>query len=427
MKVFPHVLKLCCALLLFCALGQSLHAYSVLTHEALIDAAWASHVRPALLRKYPQATPDELREARAYLYGGAIIQDLGYYPFGNKFFSDLTHYVRGGDFVIALLDEAQNLNEYAFALGALEHYAGDNNGHPIAVNPAVALVYPKLQAKYGKVVSYENDPTAHVRMEFGFDVLQVAKGRYLPQAYHDFIGFKVSKPVLERAFQKTYSIELKDVFASVDLALGTYRRSVSSIIPQLTKVAWAMKRAEIEKLTPGITREKFVYQLSRADYEKEWGREYQKPGFFAKTFALFLRIVPKVGPFKALAFRPPSHEAEKLFIASFDASLNQYQELLEQERMGKLELPNRNLDTGLPLKAGSYHLADETYAKLVHKLADNKFEGLNSALRANILAYFGEGNVSPSLSRKDKWQVTQRELKMLEDANKVGQKNALMN
>lgn len=427
MKVFPHVLKLCCAWLLFCTLSQSSRAYSVLTHEALIDAAWESHVRPALLRKYPQATPDELREARAYLYGGAIIQDLGYYPFGNKFFSDLTHYVRGGDFVIALLQEAQNLNEYAFALGALEHYAGDNNGHPIAVNRAVALVYPKLRAKYGRVVPYEDDPTAHVRMEFGFDVLQVAKGRYLPESYHDFIGFKVSKPVLERAFQKTYSIELKDVFASVDLALGTYRRSVSSIIPELTKVAWAMKKDEIEKLTPGISREKFVYSLSRANYEKEWGREYQKPGIFAKTFALFLRIVPKVGPFKALAFRPPSPEAEKLFAESFDASLDQYRQLLEQERAGQLELPNRNLDTGLPLKAGNYYLADKAYAKLLHKLADNKFKGASPALRANILAYFGEGNISPNLAHKNEWQVTQQELKLLKDSTKVDQKNALMN
>src|ERR1700719_2834251 len=78
-------------------------AYSVLTHEAIIDAAWDNEIQPSLLKRFPNATPEDLMEARAYAYGGSTIQDLGYYPFGNRAFSDLVHYVRSGDFIISLI------------------------------------------------------------------------------------------------------------------------------------------------------------------------------------------------------------------------------------------------------------------------------------------------------------------------------------
>jgi hypothetical protein len=188
--------------------------YSVLTHEAIIDAAWKESIMPVLLKRFPNATPEELLRAHAYAYGGAIIQDMGYYPFGNSFFSDLTHYVRTGDFVLALIEESRDLNEYAFALGALAHYAADTSGHPIATNRAVAMMYPQLAKKYGPVVTYEEKPSAHMKVEFGFDVDQVAKGNYAPKAYHDFIGFEVSKPVLERAFAKILSRYVEHLFSS---------------------------------------------------------------------------------------------------------------------------------------------------------------------------------------------------------------------
>ena len=184
-------------------------AYSVLTHEAIIDSSWPKDLRPLLLKRFPNATDDQLREAHAYAYGGAIIQDMGYYPFGSKLFSDLVHYTRSGDFVIALVKDAQEedpkdpqaLNDYAFALGALAHYAADNQGHPVAVNRTVPLVYPKLKAKFGPEITYEDNPSAHLKTEFGFDVIEVARGQYANDAYHDFIGFKVAKPLLERAFE----------------------------------------------------------------------------------------------------------------------------------------------------------------------------------------------------------------------------------
>ncbi|MGC2325009.1 MAG: zinc dependent phospholipase C family protein, partial [Terriglobales bacterium] len=187
------------SVLLVCALSQVCSGYSVLTHEQIVDLLWADQIKPLLLQKYPGTSAEDLRVAHGYAYGGCLVQDMGYYPFGNRFFSDLAHYVRSGDFVAALLSEAADVNEYAFALGALSHYAADITGHPF-VNAAVAQEFPKLRAKYGREVSFEQNPKAHIRTEFGFDVVQVAKQRYTSDSYHDFIGFQVSKPLLERTF-----------------------------------------------------------------------------------------------------------------------------------------------------------------------------------------------------------------------------------
>jgi len=147
-----------------------------------------------LLERFPAATTEEMEQAHAYAYGGCIVQDMGYYPFGSHFFSDLTHHVRTGDFVAALLRESQDLNEYAFALGALSHYAADTNGHRLATNPAVPILYPELHRKFGRTVTYWDNPLSHIRTEFGFDVLQVAQGRYAPDRYRAFIGFQVARP-----------------------------------------------------------------------------------------------------------------------------------------------------------------------------------------------------------------------------------------
>ncbi|HKG21161.1 MAG TPA: zinc dependent phospholipase C family protein, partial [Blastocatellia bacterium] len=342
-------------------------------------------------------------------------------PLSSKFFSDLTHYVRSGDFVEALIAEARDLDEYAFALGALSHYAADNNGHPIGTNHAVPLIYPELRAKYGNEVTYEESPSAHLKTEFSFDVLQVARGNYAPEAYHDFIGFKVAKPALERAFLKTYGLEIKDIFTSFDLALGTYRRSVSVVIPEITMVAWETKKDEIEKRSPGATRSKFIYSLTREAYDKEWGVEYEKPGFFSKTFALIFKVIPKIGPFEPLAFKAPTPETERLFLKSFDQTLDQYNMLIAQVRGGGLALTNTNNDTGKVVRAGEYRLADKSYARLLEKLAKRDFEGLSPELRQNILSYYRDLS-APIATKKDKddWRKLLRALDRLKAAPASG-------
>jgi hypothetical protein len=372
---------------------------------------WNDGIRLLLLERFPDATPEELHEAHAYAYGGAIIQDMGYYPFGSRFFSDLTHYVRSGDFVLALIAESRDLNEYAFALGALAHYAADTSGHPLATNLSVALMYPKLAKKYGSLITYDQKPSAHSQVEFGFDVDQVAEGNYAPRAYHDFIGFEVSKPVLERAFARTYSIELSSVFRSVDLAIGSYRHAVSTVIPRTTKVAWHMKRHQIQNSHPDETRRKFIYNLSNSSYRKDWGKVYEKPGFSARCRAFFFRLVPKVGPFSALAFHPPTPAVEQLYMHSFNETLEHYRGLLVAQREGRLELPNENFDTGELTEPTAYRPTDETYAKLLDKVSGKP---ISDELRTDILAFYADPG-APFATKKNMnaWQNVLRELDKL--------------
>src|SRR5580704_15106981 len=365
-------------IVLMCSGGSS--AYSVLTHEEIVDLLWTDAIRPLLLKRYPGLSEDQIKEAHAYAYGGAVIQDLGYYPFGNTEFSNLVHYVRSGDFVHELLIESQDVNEYAFALGALAHYASDIAGHP-AVNQAVGIEYPKLRAKFGKSVKYAQDKTAHLKTEFGFDMVQVAKNRYASQQYHDFIGFKVSKPLLERVFPVVYGVELKDVLPHEDLAVGSYRFSVSRLIPEMTQVALQIHKKDLMRERPDLAKQKFLYRLSRSDYEREWGKDYTKPGFGTRVASTLLRYMPKIGPFKAIAFNNPTPQTEDLYFKSINTTVDQYRAFLEEVRADSVVLPNRDLDSGNATKAAEYSLADDTYAKLLDQLSGRKFDLTTLALR----------------------------------------------
>lgn len=390
------------------------HSYSVLTHEAIIDSTWDSAIKPLLLKRFPDATADELLQAHAFAYGGCIIQDLGYYPFGSKFFSDLTHYVRVGDFVLNLIRDSQELNEYAFALGALSHYAADNNGHPLAVNAAVPMFYPELGLKYGKLVTYADDPFAHTKTEFAFDVFQAAKGRYASAAYKSFIGFEVAKPLLDRAFQDTYGMRLGQVFMSVDLAIGSYRRAVGTILPAITRVAWQIKKQDIVKEAPSVTRKTFLFNLSRSSYEKNWGSTYKRPGIRSKILAFIFRLVPKVGPWKALAFKRLTPETEKMYMASFNSTIARYRELLSEQNAGRLKLPNDNLDVGTITAAGKYKLTDGAYSQLLHKLQDH-YPEMPQELRNDILAFYHDldAPISTKTDGSD-WAKVLKELDQLQ-------------
>jgi Zinc dependent phospholipase C len=402
-----QLLRICGVVVLLLALLPPASAYSVLTHEEIIDLAWDKDIVPLIRERFPDATDEDLKEAHAYAYGGAVIQDLGYYPFGSHTFSDLVHYVRSGDFVINLINESDNINQYAFALGALAHYASDITGHP-AVNQAVAIEFPKLRAKYGRVVTYAEDHSAHLEVEFGFDVSQVGKGRYAPQSYHDFIGFKVSKPQLERAFKDTYGVELTDVIKHEDLALGTYRRSVSKIIPQMTKVAVASREQELKSEIPDYNRKKFLYRLSRAQYEKEWGKGYERPGVGARILAVVLKFMPKVGPFRGLAYKNPTPQTQDLYFKSVNATSDYYAQLTKQlHNGGTLDLKAMDLDTGKPTRPGEYSLSDDTYAGLVDRVAQQEATDINPDVREKLLLYYSgqEGKPTPLKDPKKQSQL----------------------
>jgi hypothetical protein len=392
---------------------SSSSAYSVLTHEEIVDLLWTDQIQPLLLKRYPGLTENQIREAHAYAYGGAVIQDLGYYPFGSREFSDLVHYVRTGDFVRELLLESQDVNEYAFAIGALSHYASDIAGHP-AVNESVAIEFPKLRVKFGKSVRYAQDKTAHLKTEFGFDTAQVAKNRYASQQYHDFIGFQVSKPLLERVFPVVYGMQLKDVLTHEDMAVSSYRFAVGRLIPEMTQVALQTHKKELMRETPDFAKRKFLYRLSRSDYEKQWGKDYKKPGVGTRILSTLLRYMPRVGPFKGLGFKSPTPQTEDLYFKSINTTVDQYRAFLEEVRSDSLVLPNCDLDSGNPTKAAEYSLTDDTYARLLSQLSSQKFNLTNPELRDNILQFYSDLSVSIK-TKKDgiRWQAVLTELDQL--------------
>jgi hypothetical protein len=413
-----------CLGLLVTTLAPRAGAYSVLTHEAIIDSMWDRSLKKLLLQRFPDATPEQLVEAHGYAYGGSIIQDMGYYPFGSKLFTDLLHYVRSGDFVLTLIRDSQDLNEYAFALGALAHYAADNDGHRLATNLSVPMLYPKLRERFGRVVTYADDALSHMKTETAFDVVQVAQGHYAPESYHAFIGFHVARPLLERTFHDTYGLKLEDVFGNLGLAIGTYRYTVSKVMPGLTRVAWEMKEKEIVRDSPGMVRNRFLYNLSRASYHKEWGTEYQRPGFGARFFAFILRALP-LGRTKALQFVTPTPAVEKLFMESFNATLERYRRLLAEVEANRLKLPNDNFDVGEQTGPGKYWLCDRAYAQLLAKFK-NHYAAAPPQLRRDILAFYGD--LSAPISTKSdsgEWAKVVKELDELKavDAGNSGVPN----
>jgi hypothetical protein len=396
------------------ALAPDCGAYSVLSHEALVDALWDTTLKPALLSRYPDATPEQLKQAHGYTYGGAIIQDLGYYPHGSKQFSDLTHYVRTGDFIVALLKQSRCLNDLAFSLGALSHYVSDLDGHRLATNVGEPILYPRLQRKYGNFITYEDDPAGHLKTEFGFDVLEVAKGNFAPEAYHDFIGFDVARPLVERAFRDTYGLEMNDLFKDFPRAVESFRRAVSKTIPRATRVAWVAKQKEIERAQPGMTRKRFVYIMHRSSYERNWGKQYDRPTPGDRTLALIVKLLPPIGALRDLKLKIPTPAVEKLFMDSFDRSAKQFAEKINQAMNGSLELEPKNYDVGIVTPAGSYRLDDQAQCYWLNLLAAKNLTTVTPAIRNELLSYYNDLE-APIATKTDnkKWRQLVAELQQL--------------
>lgn len=396
---------------------RSLSAYATFTHLELIDLVWNDKIRSLILQKYPEVTDQELEEAHAYAYGGSLIQDLGYYPFGKKFFSNLAHYVRSGDFVRALLHDATNANEFAFAIGALAHFVGDSYGHSEAVNPSTGIMFPDLANKYGPIVSYEDEPTAHVRTEFGFDVAQIGRWRYAPHAYRDHIGFHVSRVLLERAFYETYGLTVPGILGPPRAAIGSYRSSVRHIIPLFAKATIVNVRGHLPPDPPDADLQRLLSNISKTDYAQHWSQYHHGPTLEDHFLRIVIRLVPKIGILKILAIKPPTTQTEALFVKSLNNTVDIFRDLLSQLSMnptGDLVLVNRDLDTGNLVKPGAYELTDQTYAQLLQKITAQPGLPVPLALRENILAYYSDMNAPISTKKNRKaWQRVQTQLDIL--------------
>jgi hypothetical protein len=393
------------------------NAYSVLTHEEIVDLAWTSNIVPLLMARFPNTTPEQLREAHAYAYGGSVIQDIGYYPFGSHYFSDLLHYVRTGDFVSALIADSTDVDEYAFALGALAHYYGDSVGHPY-INEATAEEYPNLGKKFGTSVTYEEDPTAHLRTEFGFDVVQVAHSRFASDAYRNFIGFQVSQPLLQRAFEETYGIQMSFAFADEELAIGTYRRSVSKLIPKMTRVALAAYGKQMQAEDPDFNRKEFLYRVDRSEYRRTYGREYKQPNFGERFAGFLVKLVPKIGPFRALKLSLPNAQEEDIYLNSVNHTVDIYEAALRQLQPALVRkgpsFANLNLDTGHFTVSGDYVLADTSYAHLLGQVTDFNSPPESIQLHDNLMAFYSDPAAPNALKANARdWQTVQANLQLL--------------
>lgn len=370
-------------------------AYSVLTHEELIDLAWNESIRPLLLAKFPKATDQELVVAHSFAYGGSAVQDMGYYPFGKVFFSNLTHYVRSGDFVARLLSDARTLNEYAFAIGALSHYLGDSIGHSEAVNVATSMGFPKLRAKYGDSVTYGESPHAHIRTEFAFDVKELNDRAFAPAAYLERVGFRVPRKFLRDVFIATYGIDISDVLGKARPDLKSYRTSVRSFIPAFAEAEVVLHKKQFLPPPDTDAYRIFAERVAHTNYERRWRHTYKGPGFKAHLLAVLVFIVPKIGAASDLAIKIPTHETEEKYLSSVNRTVDRFREILHKLLPGEkaqLRLVNLDLDTGARVRLGDYALADKTYTELLARLTSKPRRGVPPDLKQNLLEYY-EGSL----------------------------------
>jgi hypothetical protein len=389
------------------------NGFALLAHEAIIDATWEKSIVPLLKQKFPGVTEEQLKEAHAYVYGGSLMPDIGYYPLGSSLFTYLVHYVRTGDFISELLHEAKNVNEYAFAIGMFCHYNADKYGHSEGTNLAVPVLFPDIKEKFGDTVNFEQAPTVHIRTEFGFDVLQTAKGNYDSGHQHDLIGFKVSEPVLERACLKTYGLNLHDLFNSVSVAVESFRFIVKQMFPELAKDAWKVRKSIITKMNPLAEQAKYTQKMDKKSYNKEFGKPHIK-----STFVTFMiAILPKIGPLAALKFKEPNEEAEKLFDKSFTAIVNHYSASLKKLETQHTIVENINFDTGKATELGEYKIADESYYKLLKKHKEHKFEKMNNGLKEHLISFYGTSQLARAYNA-DCHKIN-KILKMLEELKKT--------
>ena len=418
---------LTCGLLIWLLIlppGQFCFGYSVLTHQQMIDLAWGKSIKPLLLERYPHTTAAQLRDAQAYAYGGCEIQDAGYYPFGNQFFSDLLHYIRTGDFVASLIRNARNVDELAFALGALSHYVGDSVGHHDAVNPSTAIAFPNLARQYGYSVTYDESPHGHVRTEFAFDIDQLTKQHFAPLAYLNHIGLKVSPGLLERAFYETYGLHLSQVLGNKrrTAVISSYRHSVRSFLPDFAHAEALIHQHDFPPDSDTAEFQKFDQRLQQADYNNQWQNTRKKAGIKTHLLAFVVVIVPKIGPASYLAIKVPTEETESKYIASVNRSMDFYEDMLDRLHKFPAQTPeitmnldNRDLDTGYVVQPGGYPLTDKTYANLLHRITANPAQPAPSGLKRDILAYYSDPK-SPIITKKNAkdWKRVQDELTVLQ-------------
>jgi hypothetical protein len=436
----PSVIATAVLLVSLLLCPRTLDAYSLLTHEELIDLTWQDSIVPLLLSRYPNLTPAELDRARAYAYGGCVIQDIGYYPFGDRSFSNLTHYVRSGDFVVNLFRNAHDANELAFAVGALSHYIGDSIGHAEATNLAVPLEFPKLRARYGNSVSYAEGKHEHVQTEFAFDINEIAHHRVAPLRYLRHIGFRVSMKQLDQAIYQTYGLT-ENLGVRRRINVRDYRFAARTFIPRIAYAVTLLHRSHEppDPSTPeAIELERESAEVARIN---NWDKYRRKPGIETHLLAVLLFILPKVGPLALVNVKGPNQQTEADYAHSVAVSITSLRRILTRftpeaarykgpvpplvsltrpyingprRRDPNHPLPNRDLDTGKVVQPGGYSLTDSTYADLLHELAQNRKQAIPPGIKEDVQQYYSNPD-APITTKQDadRWKQVLADLNIL--------------
>jgi hypothetical protein len=451
---FQRCILLALVLLLAVLFGRRANAYTLLTHEELIDLNWQNSIVPLLLSRYPNLTPAQLEEARAYAYGGCVIQDMGYYPYGDKSFSNLTHYVSSGDFVVNLFRNAHNADELAFAVGALSHYVGDSIGHSEATNLSVSVEFPGLRAKYGREVSYAEGEHQHVQTEFAFDIDQIARHRMAPVRFLRHIGLKVPMKQLSLAYYQTYG--LSDEFSARQRRFNVreYRFVVHTFIPRVAYAITLLHRRHepAEPETPDAA--EIDKEVAVVAAENDWQKYSRHAGIGTYVLAGFLFILPKFGSLKLIDVKGPTPATEAKYLHSVVVSTAVMHRMLARftpsaaaltstaragdpvstnqspraipaiviagpnsllgSRNPRHPLPNRDLDTGRVVQPGGYSLTDSTYANLLHRLTRQPTRPIPPGIKQDIQAYYANPN-APITTKQDpaQWAQVQADLAIL--------------
>jgi hypothetical protein len=116
-----------------------------------------------------------------------------------------------------------------------------------------------------------------------------------------------------------------------------------------------------------------------------------------------------------------------MFMASFNATVDNYRALLENVNTNRLQLANENFDLGEPSVAGQYQGADQAYDQLVGKLADRKFAGITPNLRANLLSYYKDRRAPVAEKNKkaaEKWTKLMAQVDQLRAATPTSETQA---
>lgn len=360
------------------ATPQRASAYGLSTHLLLVDLVWASDIRPLLVKSFPCQTEAVYDRARVYAYGGALVQDAGYYLGGQADLSDLTHYARSGDFVSNLFRNATDVDELAFALGALTHYVGDTIGHPDATNQSVPIAFPNLGLKYhSSVVTYEKDPKAHLQVEFGFDVNAAKLGRLRPPALMKDEHPDLSLQQLAFAYYQTYGLTDDLTYARAGLSARSYYGSTEGLLPFGTytkanvaafKPVHGTDEAGLQKLIDDVA--------SREDW-KSHRKHAGLPRILGAPLVLFV---------SKTYIRYPTTETQSKYDRSVVASVDRIREVIASvhatpgdfvplwpaDKAGDRgqPLPNFNLDTGEVEEPGVYEKSGDIHRKWLSRVSD---------------------------------------------------------